>query len=64
MSEYLVDKQLIDRLKNDDDIALSIIYKKYWQALYISAYNILKKLTITNSSANVTQIINPKQLIY
>ncbi|CAF2950291.1 unnamed protein product [Rotaria sp. Silwood2] len=24
------------------------------------AYNILKKLTITNSSANVTQIINPK----
>jgi len=42
MTEYLVDKQLIDRLKCDDDIALSIIYKKYWQSLYIAAHNILK----------------------
>ncbi|ASU33096.1 RNA polymerase sigma-70 factor [Mucilaginibacter xinganensis] len=40
--EYLVDKQLIDRLKGDEAIALSIIYKKYWQSLYISAHNILK----------------------
>lgn len=42
MSEHLIDNQLIDRLKHDDDIALSIIYKKYWQMLYVSAYNILK----------------------
>lgn len=42
MPEVLMDKQLIDRLKNDDAAALSVIYKKYWQQLYVSAYHILK----------------------
>lgn len=36
------DVQLIDRLKSGDDGALSAIYKKYWQQLYLSAYHILK----------------------
>ncbi|MDP9075972.1 MAG: RNA polymerase sigma-70 factor [Bacteroidota bacterium] len=42
MPDHLIDSELIDRLKHDDDIALSIIYKKYWQMLYVSAHNILK----------------------
>lgn len=40
--DLLIDVQLIDRLKENDEAALSIIYKKYWQPLYISAFNILK----------------------
>jgi RNA polymerase sigma-70 factor (family 1) len=40
--ELLIDIQLIDRLKQSDEAALSVIYKRYWQPLYVSAYNILK----------------------
>jgi len=40
--DLLIDTQLINRLKNNDDAALSIIYTKYWQLLYVSSYNILK----------------------
>ena len=42
MSEVLDDKALINWLKQDDEAALSAIYKKYWQPLYLSAYNIIK----------------------
>jgi RNA polymerase sigma-70 factor (family 1) len=38
----LSDLQLIDYLKSDDEMALSIIYKRYWQMLYTSSFNILK----------------------
>ncbi|SDF40091.1 RNA polymerase sigma-70 factor, ECF subfamily [Mucilaginibacter pineti] len=38
----LSDMDLIDRLKADDETAISAIYKKYWQLLYVSAYNVLK----------------------
>ena len=38
----LSDIQLIDRLKMDDETALSAIYKKYWEQLYLSAYHVLK----------------------
>jgi len=38
----LSDIQLIDRLKLDDETALSAIYKRYWEVLYISAYHVLK----------------------
>jgi RNA polymerase sigma-70 factor (family 1) len=38
----LYDVQLINRLKNDDETALSAIYKNYWQPLYVSAYHIIK----------------------
>ena len=38
----LSDIELIDRLKADDETAISAIYKKYWQLLYVSAYNVLK----------------------
>ncbi|WP_184549548.1 RNA polymerase sigma-70 factor [Mucilaginibacter sp. FT3.2] len=36
------DIQLIEQLKLGDDCALTAIYKKYWQQLYLSAYHVLK----------------------
>ncbi len=38
----LSDIQLIDRLKLDDETALAVIYKRYWELLYTSAYHVLK----------------------
>ncbi|MDR6940856.1 RNA polymerase sigma-70 factor [Mucilaginibacter pocheonensis] len=38
----LSDIQLIDRLKLDDETALTAVYKKYWAPLYIAAYQVLK----------------------
>lgn len=40
--QYLNDSELINCLKNDDEAALCAIYKKYWQPLYLSSYNIVK----------------------
>ena len=36
------DVQLIGLLKADDEVALTIIYKRYWASLFSAAYNILK----------------------
>jgi RNA polymerase sigma-70 factor (ECF subfamily) len=36
------DMQLIGRLKADDEAALTMIYRRYWQSLFKAAYNILK----------------------
>ena len=36
------DVELIDRMRLGDDIALKLIYKKYWNQLFSSAYHILK----------------------
>jgi RNA polymerase sigma-70 factor (family 1) len=38
----LVDIQLLDKLRSGDENALTLIYKKYWQPLFVSSYNILK----------------------
>ena len=38
----LIDLQLLDKLKSGDEDALTLIYKKYWQLLFTSGYNILK----------------------
>lgn len=35
------DVELIDRMRSGDDIALKIIYDKYWNQLFNSAYTIL-----------------------
>jgi RNA polymerase sigma-70 factor (family 1) len=40
--EFLKDTELIERLREDDDLTLKFIYKKYWSLLYSSAYNILQ----------------------
>jgi len=36
------DMQLIGRLKANDEAALTMIYRRYWQSLFKAAYNILK----------------------
>lgn len=36
------DIELIEQLRNDDEVALDLIFKKYWKPLFISAFNILK----------------------
>jgi RNA polymerase sigma-70 factor (family 1) len=41
-NDLITDLQLVDKLRAGDDTALSAIYKKYWQALYLSAFNVLK----------------------
>ncbi|MEG0851875.1 MAG: sigma factor, partial [Flavobacterium sp.] len=33
---------LIDRLRNGDETALTELYNKFWQSLFMSAYNVLK----------------------
>lgn len=37
-----IDLQSLEKLKSGDEGALTLIYKKYWQMLFTSAYNILK----------------------
>lgn len=36
------DLELLERLQRDDELALNLIFKKYWQPLFIAAYNLLK----------------------
>lgn len=36
------DKELIDRLRNGEESALTELYNRFWQSLFMSAYNILK----------------------
>lgn len=39
---FLEDTELMDRLRAGDDLALKVIYKKYWNQLYTSAFNMLQ----------------------
>jgi len=34
--------EIIERLKNDDKKALTLIYNAYWKPLFLSSYNLLK----------------------
>jgi RNA polymerase sigma-70 factor (family 1) len=43
---YPNDTELIACLKKDDESALCVIYKKYWEPLYLSAYQIIKNKEI------------------
>jgi RNA polymerase sigma-70 factor (family 1) len=36
------DKELMDRLRSGDDLALKLIYDKYWNQLFMSAFNMLQ----------------------
>ena len=36
------DKELIDRLRDGEESALTELYNRFWQSLFMSAYNILK----------------------
>lgn len=39
---FLEDIELMDRLRAGDDLALKVIYKRYWNQLYASAFNMLQ----------------------
>lgn len=39
---FIDDTELMDRLRAGDDLALKVIYKKYWSLLYNSAFNMLQ----------------------
>ena len=41
-SDFNQDLILIDRLRNGDESALTELYNKFWQSLFVSAYNVLK----------------------
>ncbi len=36
------DNELLEQLRHDNEAALNMIFKKYWQPLFISAFNLLK----------------------
>lgn len=36
------DSEIISRIKRGDEIAFKILYEKYWEQLFISAYNLIK----------------------
>lgn len=40
--ELHAEQDLLRRLTNGDEKALSLIYQQYWQCLFISAYNVVK----------------------
>ena len=70
------DVQLIDWLKSGDESALTAIYKKYWQQLFLSAYNVLKDkqacedviqelfIKIWNSRDNIEIVVSLKAYLY
>lgn len=39
---FLEDTELMERLRAGDDLALKVIYKKYWNQLYTSAFKMLQ----------------------
>ena len=43
----ITDKELVKRLHNNDEAALSIIYKEQWEIMYLAAYNLLKDKSIS-----------------
>ncbi len=43
ITQKISDKELITRLNKNDEEALAILYKKYWETMYLAAYNLIKK---------------------
>jgi len=43
----ITDKELVKRLHNNDEAALSIIYKEHWEIMYLAAYNLVKNKAIS-----------------
>lgn len=42
VTKQLSDKELIQQMHNGNEKALSIIYKKYWELMYLAAFNLVK----------------------
>lgn len=40
--KILTDTELLAQLQVGDEFALTLIYKRYWQPLFITSFNILK----------------------
>lgn len=40
------DKELIEMLHNNNEEALSIIYKEYWEKMYLASYNLVRDRSI------------------
>ena len=38
----IVDKDIMEKLRNDEEQVLSIVYKDNWEIMYLAAYNMLK----------------------
>ncbi|MES2240167.1 MAG: RNA polymerase sigma-70 factor [Bacteroidota bacterium] len=42
----LIDVDLVKRLQENDEEALTFIYKKYWEIMYLAAYNLVKDKSV------------------
>lgn len=40
------DMDLVERLQNNEEVALTIIYKEYWEIMYLAAYNLVKDKSV------------------
>lgn len=40
------DVDLVERLQNNEEGALTIIYKQYWEIMYLAAYNLVKDRSV------------------
>ncbi|HJS00057.1 MAG TPA: RNA polymerase sigma-70 factor [Flavobacterium sp.] len=45
-SNELTDVDLVKRLQENEEQALTIIYKKYWEIMYLAAYNLVKDKSV------------------
>lgn len=43
---FLLDNELIERLRKGDENALDLLFKKYWRSLFVSAFNLLDDRSI------------------
>lgn len=41
-----IDMDLVVRLQNNEEQALTIIYKQYWETMYLAAYNLVKDKSV------------------
>ncbi len=45
-SNELTDIDLVKRLQENEEQALTIIYKRYWEIMYLAAYNLVKDRSV------------------
>lgn len=43
----LKERELIQRLNNNDELALASIYNEYWEIMYLGAYNLVKNKQVS-----------------
>ncbi|MXN92341.1 RNA polymerase sigma-70 factor [Flavobacterium sp. Sd200] len=45
--DRFTDIELIEQIKNDDEGAFTVIYKKNWEIMYLAAYNLVKDKSVS-----------------